>query len=176
MSRSHVWFATVLGAGLAAAGCSSSNDTPGAKGAHAELAANQAKYVLATEPSGAKGVVEVRQASKDGDEVVVLGRIGGSKAPFVDGIAAFTIVDPGLSPCKPDCGCPTPWDYCCDPGELLTHKATVKIVGDGGAPLEVDARDLLGAKELATVVVRGRAKRDEAGNLTILADGLYVRP
>jgi len=30
-------------------------------------------------------------------------------------------------------------------------------------------------KELQTVVVQGIAKRDEAGNLTVQATGLYVR-
>jgi hypothetical protein len=34
----------------------------------------------------------------------------------------------------------------------------------------------LGAKELSTVVVKGKAKRDDAGNLTVLASGVYVRP
>ena len=42
-------------------------------------------------------------------------------------------------------------------------------------PAHADARKLLGVKELQTVVVRGRAKRDEAGNVIVLADGLHVR-
>ena len=176
MLKSCLSLAGLLLAAVAAVGCSKGGDATGAKAGGAELATARADYVLDAEPSGAKGVVEVRRDAKDGDEVVVVGRIGGSKAPFVEGLAAFTIVDPKLAPCKPDCGCPTPWDYCCDPGELLTHKATVKIAGDGGKPVEIDARQLLDAKELATVVVRGRASRDEAGNLTVLADGLYVRP
>jgi hypothetical protein len=40
----------------------------------------------------------------------------------------------------------------------------------------VDARELLGVKELQTVVVKGKAKRDEQGNLTVLASGVYPRP
>jgi hypothetical protein len=51
----------------------------------------------------------------------------------------------------------------------------VKVVGDDGRPVPTDARQLLGIKELQTVVVHGRAKRDDAGNLTVLADGVYVR-
>ena len=38
-----------------------------------------------------------------------------------------------------------------------------------------DARELLNVKELTTVVVTGKAQRDDAGNLTILATGVYVK-
>ena len=37
-----------------------------------------------------------------------------------------------------------------------------------------DARELLKVQELSTVVVRGKAQRDESGNLTVLANGVYV--
>jgi len=77
-------------------------------------------------------------------------------------------------PCQD--GCPTPWDYCCDLDKLPTRKALVKVVDGDGRPVMSDARALLGIKESATVVVRAKAKRDEAGNLSLLADGLYVRP
>jgi hypothetical protein len=40
----------------------------------------------------------------------------------------------------------------------------------------MDARRLLDVKELQTVVIKGRTKRDEAGNLTVIASSLYVRP
>ena len=36
-------------------------------------------------------------------------------------------------------------------------------------------RELLDVQELSTVVVKGKALRDESGNLTILASGVYVR-
>jgi len=51
----------------------------------------------------------------------------------------------------------------------------VKVVDATGKSVGTDARKLLGLKELLTVVVHGRAKRDEAGNLTVLADGVFVR-
>lgn len=41
--------------------------------------------------------------------------------------------------------------------------------------MEADARELLKVKELSTVVVKGKAQRDDAGNLTILASGVYVK-
>ena len=64
----------------------------------------------------------------------------------------------------------------CELGDLPTSKALVKIVDDQGRTVAVDSRKLLGVKELQTVVSRGKAKRDEAGNLTILASGVFVRP
>jgi hypothetical protein len=138
-----------------------------------------AKHLLAAEPAGAKPVIDVRKAAKDGDEVVVVGRIGGSAQPWIKGRAGFQIVDPSFKPCseKGDDGCKTPWDYCCDPkGELVKGMATVKVVDAGGQTLPTDAKDLLGLAELDTVVVRGTAKRDEQGNLTVLAAGIHRRP
>jgi len=41
--------------------------------------------------------------------------------------------------------------------------------------VKADARGLLNVKEMSTVVVKGKAQRDEAGNLTILASGVYVK-
>src|SRR5438067_1509941 len=157
MKKSVAWSA-FLAAALAA-GCSQpappAADAPAAEGA---------KYLLAAEPAGAKPVKEVRGAARDGDEVVVVGRIGGSAKPWIEGRAGFLIVDPSFTPCSEKDGdsCPTPWDYCCDPKEeLVKGMATVKVVDDRGETVPVDARRLLGVKELDTVVVRGRAKRDD---------------
>jgi hypothetical protein len=130
---------------------------------------------LASEPAGAEGVKSVRGKAKDNDEVTVVGRVGGDAKPWVEGAAAFMIVDPEMKPCPEDEGCPTPWDYCCDLDLLAKMKALVKIVDSQGRTVAVDARKLLGIKELQMVVARGRAKRDEAGNLTVLADGVFVK-
>ncbi|MDB5337963.1 MAG: hypothetical protein JWN70_3582, partial [Planctomycetaceae bacterium] len=70
----------------------------------------------------------------------------------------------------------TPWDYCCDTDQLPKSKATVKFVDAQGKTLTTDARQLLGIKELQTVVVKGQAKRDEAGNLTVIASSLFIKP
>ena len=136
------------------------------------------KFVLAEEPADAKTVLEVREEAKDGDAVVIVGRIGGDRDPWVTDRASFLIVDQTLTPCNERKGdhCPTPWDYCCDSDVLAKSKATIKFVDDAGKTLANDARQLLNVKELQTVVVKGQAKRDEAGNLTVLASGLFVRP
>ena len=130
-------------------------------------------FVLSSEPSGAEGVIAVREKVQDGEPVAIIGRVGGEEKPWVDGLAAFTIVDPSLQLCTE--GCATPWDYCCDTDVLPKASATVKFVDINGKVISEDARTLLGIKELATVVVKGRAKRDDAGNLTVLADGIYVK-
>jgi hypothetical protein len=141
--------------------------------------ADKAKYLLAEEPAGAKAVQVVRQEAKDGDDVVIVGRIGGETKPWVEGKAAFWIVDASVKSCLQMEGenCATPWDYCCTPKEELRQAmATVKVVDDQGRTVAADARQLLGVKELQTVVARGQARRDDHGNLTVLAKGLYVRP
>ncbi|MFL5340563.1 MAG: hypothetical protein ACJ8F7_10475 [Gemmataceae bacterium] len=169
----------VAAAGLTAilaAGCNqsaspvASNDGPPVSGE---------KYLLTAEPAGAKGVSDVRKDATDGDDVVMVGRIGGTAKPWVAGRAAFQVVDPALKSCADSEGdnCPTPWDYCCTPREdLIKAMATVKVVDYAGQTVPADARDLLDLKELQTVVIRGKAKRDSEGNLTVLATGIYRRP
>ena len=156
------------------AGCGSSQPGNGvATGPSPEGAA----YRLASEPPGAANVKEAKSNAKSDDKITLVGRIGGDVNPWVEGQAAFLVVDTSLKPCneKHDDGCKTPWDYCCDAGELPANKAMVKIVDAAGKPVATDARKLLGIKELQTVVVHGIAKRDDAGNLTVLADGVFVR-
>src|SRR5688500_12195265 len=67
------------------------------------------KYRLDAEPAGAEEVIKVRADAADGDEVVVVGRIGGDVNPWVEGRAAFTIVDNSVDACSdiPGDSCPT---------------------------------------------------------------------
>jgi len=133
---------------------------------------------LSAEPADAKGVIQVREQAKDGDAIVVIGRVGGSKEPCVKGRAAFTIVDPSYQSCD-ERGetCETPWDYChATKDEMTRATAMIKVVDAQGKTLSQDVQDLLGIQPLQTVVVQGRAKRDDNGNLTVLAEGIYIRP
>lgn len=135
-------------------------------------------YLAASEPPGAKGVLEVRKEAKDGDSATIVGRVGGSKKPIVEGRAAFTIVDASLVPCneRGSDSCTTPWDYCCDgKDELARATASIKFVDAQGRTLDKDARGLVGIKELQTVIVRGKVKKDDAGNLTVLAEQIYLK-
>ncbi len=166
----------ILAAVLMFVGCSQTQpSTPAAK---KHPSAEGKQYLLAEEPAAAQDVAKAREAAVDDDEVVVVGRIGGSTDPWVEGMAAFTIVDRGLQACSDREGddCPTPWDYCCETAATMKASSTlVKLVDAAGNPIKTDARELLGVEELQTVVVHGKARRDDAGNLTVLADGIHVQ-
>jgi hypothetical protein len=166
--------------GLAAAvvivGCSKTDPSP--KNAPDPKAAEEAKakYLLASEPAGAKGVKEIRQQAKDGDEITVVGRIGGSTTPFT-GSAAFTIVDVSFKPCNEIEGdnCPTPWDYCCDAEEVAKGKVLVRLVDSAGKTLPEDAKELLGLKELQTVVIKGQMRNGEDKRISVVATGIFIK-
>lgn len=133
------------------------------------------EFIAASEPANATPVGTAIKQAKDGDSIALVGHIGGSAKPFVDELAAFTIVDPQVAYCPPEEGCPAPWDYCCTQDEVKENIATVKFVDDQGKPVAEDARKLLGVKELSLVVVAGTAKRDEQGNLSVLANKVFVK-
>jgi len=175
----HVRILTLFSLGLALAVIVGCGTTAGPTTTTTSTgAAPDARYVLAEEPADAQPVIAVRKDAKDGDEVTITGRIGGDVDPWVKGRATFVIVDPSLQACSERAGdtCETPWDFCCEEiGHLNQSKATIKIVDDAGETVSTDARELLGVTELATVTIRGQAKRDEAGNLTVLAKGVYVK-
>lgn len=135
------------------------------------------QYLLSEEPQDANDVIAVRESAQNDEPVVVVGRIGGSRDPWVEGRAAFSIVDLSLKACSDIEGdkCKMPWDYCCQTDLLPDATVLVKVVDESGELIGTDSRDLLSVKELDTVVVNGKAKRDNAGNLTVLASKLYVK-
>ncbi len=136
------------------------------------------QYLLTEEPQDAKDVIAVRENAQNDDAVIVVGRIGGSKNPWVEGRTAFSIVDLSLKACSDIEGdkCKMPWDYCCETDLLPKATVLVKVVDEAGDLLAADSRELLSVKELDTVVINGTAKRDDAGNLTVLASTIYVKP
>lgn len=167
--RSGQFLFLSLVAGLVSlAGCSQDSSIPAVDGT---------KFLLSEEPEGAADVIQAREVAKDGDDVVVVGRIGGDENPWIEGRAAFSIVDGSLNACSdiPGDDCPKPWDYCCETHKLPTSTALVKVVDDNGTLVMADAKQLLDVRELSTVVVQGKAKRDDAGNLIVLATGVFVK-
>lgn len=168
----------MIGFGALAAGCTPSevaSKTGTGSTTPAGSTTPGSQFVLDTEPDGALAVGEAREATQDGQDVTLVGLIGGSSEPFVDGLAAFTIVDAKVPYCALDEGCPTPWDYCCESDAVKDNIATIKIVDESGNPVAADARELLNVKELSTVVVKGKAKRDDQGNLTVASSEVFVR-
>ena len=173
--KSSVSFAACLA--LLTAGCSQESPTAEPLTLVTTAAVDGSNFMLDEEPDGATDVIRVREEANDGDEVVLVGRIGGSVNPWVDGRAAFSIVDGSLRACSdiPGDDCTEPWDYCCETDRLPSSTALIKIVDDRGELVKTDARQLLDVKELSTVVIKGSAQRDDAGNLTILASGVYLK-
>lgn len=168
--------AMITGSVLAGLLIGCSQDTKQAKPISAPTL-NRSPFLLSMEPQVATSVIKVRENASDGDDVVIVGRIGGSENPWIEGRAAFSIVDGSLKACSDIEGdnCPQPWDYCCETSKLPNATALVKIIDDGGNLVTTDARELLEVKELSTVIVKGKAKRDDAGNLTVLANSVYIK-
>ncbi len=135
------------------------------------------KFLIEQEPADAQPVAEAIQADDDA-EITIVGRIGGESKPLVEGLAAFTIVDPSLRACSdiPDDPCETPWDYCCEKEETLaSHSVMVKFADEKGTVVPVDARELFGVEPLQTVVIKGRLQKDESGKTAVVAEKMYVK-
>ena len=129
------------------------------------------RYELKTEPATGMGVAEVRK-SKETD-VVVAGRIGGTAEPIGKTSAIFHLADLKLPITE---GCDTPWDFCEVPDkELKASRITVKLVDENGKTVPASVAELFKVKPLSVVVVKGKAQRDDYGNVTVLATGIYVR-
>jgi hypothetical protein len=87
-------------------------------------------------------------------------------------------VDASLKPCNeiPGDTCETPWDYCCE-ADLAKATLFVTILDEKtGKILKQDAREALKLRELQTVVVQGKARRDKNGNVSIAASKIFIRP
>jgi hypothetical protein len=132
-------------------------------------------FWLKTAPADAKPVAEVRANAKTGDKVVVTGFVGGSTEPFTGGAAALTLVDASVKACTED-HCPTPWDYCCEPVENLRKNMVTIEFREKGTLLKTSARGFHGLDHSKKAVVAGEAKRDEAGNVVVIANGVYITP
>jgi hypothetical protein len=133
------------------------------------------KFLLTTNPTPASNVVETKEKAKDGEEVIVHGRV----KDFVKGYAVLVIADTSMKACvdNPEETCPTPWDYCCNPKEKIEKSvATVQLSEDGATPIKVELEGFRGLQRLSSyVTVKGKAKRDEAGNLTIVASNIFIK-
>jgi hypothetical protein len=150
--------------------------TPRLLAAEGDATAATKGYFLEEEPEESQGVMAVRHDAKHGEEIFVIGRIGGRKIPWIKGAAAFSIVDTSIVACNEilEDRCPTPWDFCCE-ADLPQKTLLVMFVDNAGKVLKKDAREMLKLKELQTVVIEGKVKLDAKGNVTILASRLFVR-
>jgi hypothetical protein len=167
MHRIELFVCGIALAALTTIGCAKSSATPTQVSASPE-------FRLANEPAGAVEVLDAKDQAKDGDPIVVVGRLGGGVNPWVDGRAAFLLVDTRILPsCEEGSHCKADCPDCAK--EMMAASTMVKFVGDDGKVLPVDARTLLGVKEQETVVIQGVASRDKTGNVSIAAKGIFVR-
>jgi hypothetical protein len=155
---------------VSVAGCGQAGATASAR--HDSVAA-ESRFLLREEPDDAIDVSEFRENASDGQTVTVVGSVGGGINPWVKGRAAFVLVDAGAAmECEETCceeGCN------CHASELTDSVIVVKFLDHKGQVISRDARDFLGIRLLDTVVVHGTAKRDKAGNVAMVADGMYIR-
>ena len=170
--KTSMTFLMCFGA-LAMIGCAEKSETS----SQTKPSVDGTKFVMAEEPEGAQEAIAARESAADGEEMTVVGRIGGAVNPWVEDRAAFTIVDNSLKACSdiPGDACKTPWDYCCATDKLPGATVLVKFVDDEGNLVDADARKLLPVEELSTVVGKGKAQRDDEGNLTLLASKVHVK-
>lgn len=128
-------------------------------------------WVLTSAPQGDVSVTEAKLSAKEGDQVVIRGRIGGRHQPMSPQSPVFTIVDLDLEYCGQydDDECGTPWDYCCETrSTIASNSATVQVQGN--------TIDLSGAglKPLDEVVLIGTvAPRPDDQVLVVRATGVY---
>ena len=171
---------TTLGIGLLAAlalgiaGCDRQAATP----QPAPPVAIPASLLLSEAPAGAKDVAAVVKEAKNGEEVIVRGRIGGRAEPFVGDRAVVQIIDPGIKACNenPGDGCATPWDVCCEPTDrLLAGSMIIQVLDANGRPLKAGLKGVGGLQPLSTIIVKGKAARPEGSKaVTVNATSLYV--
>lgn len=161
----------------AVSGCGEQSVQATSKTGDSHPSIDKSKYILSAEPDGAVGVMIAREDSQDQDDIVLVGRIGGRKNPWIEGRSAFMLIDASMSVVAD--GKETEegqicMDDCC--ASLRAECTTlVKIVDDQGKPLAVDTRELLDVKENDMVVVKGKVQRDDEGTFTVAASGVYIR-
>jgi len=170
---------SIVLAAIAVGGCSDKPQAGGPKPAVPPAAsALPAGLILTEAPKDPQDIVAAKQSAKRGDEIVVRGRIGGRREPFVENRAIFQLVDSSLPTCadNPADSCPTPWDYCCEPKEQVTAKSiTVQITGPDGKPLQTDVKGQGGLAPMAKIILRGKVEQKADENVMVVrADGIYV--
>lgn len=156
----------------------SGTTTPGGAAATGAMGLPEGMVVRTAMPD-AVGVGSCKASARLGDSVVVVGRIGGSRTPFVGSRAIFTLVDPAVKSCSdgadPD-HCKTPWDYCCTPREELNaNMITVEIADANGKALPFSVRGASGLEPAARVSIAGKVvERNDEGLFVVRAEKIAV--
>jgi hypothetical protein len=162
---------------VTAGGCGSDSSTDIDASLVTSVSVDRSKYMLAEEPDGAIGVIEARETGADGQPIVVVGKIGGATNPWIEGRAAFMLLDASKTVVADGAECGAGeicMDDCCAT-DRAACTTLVKFLDEAGKVLAVDARQLLEVSSDELVVVRGKVSKDAEGNFAVLADGVHVR-
>ncbi len=148
----------------------------------AVLATTRAQFLLAQEPKGVEGVLDVQEAYTAPREIVLVGQIGGVANPWSPGKAAFILADPitlsEFAASGSEHVCDEPGCKFCQRQKINQLKeglAAVEFRAKDGRVVPIDARQLFSLSDNQMVVVRGQVEVNDLGCLVVAADGLYVR-
>ena len=126
-------------------------------------------------PRGAVDVVQAKADAKEGDQIAVVGRIGGRSEPITAESGLFVIMDPAIPSCadNPDDKCAKPWDYCCEtPETIAKNGATIQLRDAEGNAIALAEGEL---EPLSRVAVVGTvAPRPNSDTLIVYASGVHV--
>ncbi len=128
-----------------------------------------------TAPTGSEmfAAGKARAEAQAGKEILVEGRA----KEFVNGLAAFTLIDRALKSCREMEGdtCTTPWDYCCEESDRIAENTiTIEVRGEDGRPLRTSLKGFHDLDHLDHVIVRGEVERDASGNVIVIARALHT--
>ena len=149
---------------LAACGDTSGSSTP------ASSSGASGTYLLAADLPEALAVYAAKK-TPEGEAVTVWGRV----REEVEGSAAFTIIDDTIDYCgrgQHDCGCPTPWDYCCELEKVPDASLAVEIRDAKGDVVEIGKTDM---RRLDLIAIRGTMQKTESGGLILVASEGWFR-
>ena len=137
-----------------------------------------AGLILNQAPPAAIDVTTAKQSAKDGDTVVIKGRIGGRVEPIAPNRAILNITDLSLLTCdkSPMPNCATPWDNCCDPPDkIAAASATVQVVDASGQPLKATLKGVGGIEPMMQITARGTVRRIPGSDVIVIdATGIHV--
>lgn len=183
ITRLVVRISSVWMLGLSVGGCrdgAGQTETRGAGGSADAAVALAPGLFLDEAPADVQDLETVKRGAAVGDDVVFRGRIGGRVEPFVEGRAILMLADMRMPTCaqRHGDGCPTPWDYCCEPrDDLLANTATIQIADASGRPLKRGLKGVEGLMPVAEIVVTGKvSQRDDGDVMVVDASGIYVVP
>ncbi len=159
------------------AGCGKDAAETGPRENPADSAASgRPAFLLAEMPEGAVPVADAKKTAREGEQIVVRGRIGGRSDPMSAGQGLFVMMDPSVPSCAddPEDECKTPWDYCCEtPETIMANAATVQVTGPDGKPLKTNL-SAAGLSELDEVIVVGTVgARPSPEVLVVHATGIH---